>query len=227
MGDLKPLAQKYLDDCNVYLDWKKEKDASKDPAAVARHLENTRVIIDKKKFKMRTVLSEEVYAEEKTVSRQLADEQKAENAKREEQKKKQSEQLAQEVVRKTPQWLADWKTKLVNDLNRAPYNGPVSDTTGVQYSGIVRATAEAVTVKLPYGESILPWTRIPPAMLLKVSTSFIDPRSADAADRNWLCAVYAKQIGQLEDAKRLGGEAAKAKPEYGQMLPILLSEQTR
>ena len=110
---------------------------------------------------------------------------------------------------------------MISDLNRAPYNGAITDTTGVQYTGIARATADNVTMKLPYGESILPWSRISPAVLLKVSTSFIAPGSNDAADRSWLCAVYANEIGQAEEAKRLAGEAAKTKPEYGKMLPFV------
>jgi hypothetical protein len=116
----------------------------------------------------------------------------------------------------------DWKTHLINDLNRAHYNGTVTDLAGVQYTGIVRATPDNLVMKVPYGELALPWGRVPPTMLLRISTSFIDPKSADAADRDWLCAVYANETGQVEDAKRLGGEAAKAKPEYGQMLPILV-----
>ena len=225
IGELKPIAQKYLDDCKLYLDWKKEADAARDPAAIARHLENTRTIVNQKKFKTRTPLSEEVYTEEKNLSHQLADQQKAEAAKRGEQQKKAAEQSAQDSLRKKPQWLSEWKNRVISDLNRAPYNGAITDSMGVQYAGIARATADNVTMKLPYGESILPWSRIPPAMLLKISTSFIDARSNDAADRTWVCAVYANETGQTEEAKRLAGEAAKAKPEYGKMVPFLLDQK--
>jgi hypothetical protein len=227
IADLKPVGQKYLDDCKLYLDWKKEAENAKDPAAVTRHVENTRAIIDKKKFKTRSPISDEVYAEEKTLSRQLDQQRKAEAAKRNEQQKKQAEQTAQDVIRKKPQWLADWKNHLIDDLNRAHYNGAVTDVAGVQYTGIVRATADSLIMKVPYGELGLPWSRVPPAILLRISTSFIDPKSADAADRNWLCAVYANEAGQAEDAKRLGTEAAKAKPGYAQMLPVLGESQSK
>ncbi|HEY4285072.1 MAG TPA: protein kinase [Chthoniobacterales bacterium] len=224
IGELKPIAQKYLDDCKLYLEWKKEGDAATDPAAIARHLENTRAIVNQKKFKTRTGISEEVYAEEKSLSRQLADQQKAETAKREEQQKKAAEQTAQDAIRKKPQWLSEWKNRLISDLNRAPYDGAITDTTGVKYTGIARATADNLTMKIPYGESILPWSRISPAALLKISTSFINPRSGDAADRSWLCAIYANETGQAEEAKRLAGEAAKVKPEYGKMLPFVIGK---
>lgn len=225
IGDLKPVAQKYLDDCKLYLDWKKEAENAKDPAAVARHLGNTRAIVQQKKFKTRTPISDEVYAEEKSLARQFDEQRKAEAAKREEQQKKQAEQTAADVMRKKPQWLAEWKDHLINDLNRAHYNGAVTDVAGVQYTGIVSATSDNLIMKVPYGELALPWSRVSPAMLLRISASFINPKSPDAADRNWLCAVYANETGQIEDAKRLGAEAAKGKPEYTPMVPIVLQSQ--
>lgn len=221
MAELKPIAQKYLDDARAYLDWKREGEAAKDPGAIAKHLDNTRAIVTQKKFKTRSPLSEQVYAEERNLSRQLADQQKAEAAKRQEEQRKQAEQTAQDVVRKKPQWLNDWKNHLVSDLNRVPYNAPFTDTSGVQYSGIVRATPDNFTVKLPYGESILPWSRLAPAVLLRISASFINPAASDAAERIWLCAIYANETGQNDEAKRLAAEAAKLKPEYGQMWTIL------
>src|SRR5207244_6003334 len=125
-----------------------------------------------KKFKARTPLSDEVYNEEKNLSRQKADQQKTESARREQEKKKQTEQAAQEVTRKKPQWLADWKKQLVNDLNRAHYNAAITDVTGVQYTGIVRATPDNLVMKVPYGELGLPWARLSPKTLLTVSSSF-------------------------------------------------------
>jgi hypothetical protein len=225
IAELKPIAQRYLDDCKVYLDWKKEADAATDPAAVARHLENTRAIVQQKKFKARTPLSEQVFDEEKNLSRQKADQQKAESARREQEQKKKAEQTAQEVARKKPQWLADWKKQLVNDLNRAHYNGTIADTTGVQYTGIVRASPDSLVMKVPYGELGLPWVRLSPKTLLAISTSFIDPKAADASDRRWLCAVYANETGQLDEAKNLAAEAGKGKAEYTQMFPMLQAAQ--
>ena len=221
MSELKPIAQKYLDDAKIYLDWKKEGEAARDPAAISKHLENTRSIINQKKLKTRSPLSDQVASEERNLSRQLSDQQKTETNRRQEEQKKQSDQVAQEVIRKKPQWLNDWKTRLVSDLNRGPYNVSLTDTVGVQYSGIVRATPENVTMKLPYGESSLPWGRLSPAVLLKISISFINPTAPDAAERYWSAAVYAHETGQGGEATRLAGEAAKLKPEYAQMWTAL------
>ena len=223
IGDLKPLAQKYLDDCKLYLDWKKEAENARDPAATARHLDNTRAIAQNKKFKTRTALSDEVFAEEKSLGRQLDDQRKAEATRRDEQQRKQAEQTAQQAMHKKPQWIADWKNRLVDDLNRTHFQGEISDITGVKYSGIEAATPQAVTVKIgAYGTAQKPWTQFSPQTLLAISSSFIKSGAPDTADREWVCAVYAYEIGQTEDAKRLGAEAAKGKPEYSQMLPALL-----
>ena len=221
MSELKPIAQKYLDDSRLYLDWRKEGEAARDPAAIARHLDNTRSILNQKKLKTRTTLLDQVAAEERNLSRQLSDQQKADANRRQEEQKKQSAQVAQEVTRKKPQWLNDWKNRLISDLNRAPYNVSLTDATGVQYSGIVRATPDNITMKLPYGETSLPWSRLSPAVLLTVSTSFIHPAAPDAAERYWSAAVYANETGQSGEATRLAGEAAKLKPEYAQMWTAL------
>jgi hypothetical protein len=228
MADLKSVAQKYLDDCKLYLDWKKEGENAKDPAAAARHLENTRAITQNKKFKTRTPFSDELSAQEKSLSRQLDDQRKTEAAKRNEQQKKQAEQATQDVARKRPQWLADWKNRLVDDLNQMHFQGEIVDITGVKYSGIDAATPQALTVKIgAYGTAQKPWAQIPPQALLAISRTFIKTNAPDTADREWLCAVFANEIGQTEDAKRLGGEAAKVKPEYAQMLPALLQRSGR
>lgn len=221
MSELKPLAQKYLDDCNVYIEWKKEDEAARDPAAITKHLDNTRSIVSQKKLKMRSALADEIAARERTLARQLSEQQKAETSKKQEEQKKQAQQAAQDVVRKRPQWLNDWKNRLVADLNRAPYTGAITDVTGVQYSGITKATPDDLTMKVPYGEAKLAWNRISPASLLKISSSYINPASPDAGERNWLCAVYANETGQTEEAKRLAGEAGKSKPEYNQMWAAL------
>lgn len=224
VGEYRGLAQKYVDDCKLYLDWKKEGDEAKDAVSLSRHHANTTDILKRRRFRMFGALSDDVRAAEKGLQRQTVDQQKSESAERAAQKKKQAEAATAEVARKKPQWLTDWKNRLVNDLNRAHYNAAVADTNGVQYTGIGGATADKLLMKVPYGELALPWALIGPQTLLKISTSFIDPKSPDAADRNWVCAVYANETGQADEAKRLAGEAAKLKPEYAQMWTTLQSQ---
>ena len=224
IGDYKPLAQKYLDDCKLYMMWKQEANEAKDPAAMAKHLQNTREIVQRKKFETRTALSEEVLAAEKTLASQVDQQQKQENANREREKKEKAQLAAQQVALKKPQWISDWKRKLIDDLNRAHFVDEITDTIGAKYSEIDAATAESLTVKIgPYGSAKIAWAKLAPKTLLAVSTSFIKPNLPDVADRQWLCAVYALETGQIDEAKKLGDAAAKAKPEYGEQLPLLMA----
>ena len=119
---------------------------------------------------------------------------------------------------KKAQWLVDWKTKLVADLNAAHFAGVITDIAGVQYSGIDAADAQHVTVKIPpYGSAQVAFIKFTPKTLLAVSGALArtDP------DRQWLSAVFAAETGQADMARALGEAAAKAKPEYREQLPLL------
>lgn len=121
---------------------------------------------------------------------------------------------SQEATKKKAQWLVDWKDKLIADINRAQFSGAIADTSGVQYQGVTSATPEQLLLKTPYGTVALPWTKFAPKTLLAISSSFIQPNAPDAADRQWLCAVFAAETGQTESARQLAEAAAKTKPEY-------------
>jgi hypothetical protein len=171
---------------------------------------------------MYTVLSTEVYATEKSLSREIADQQRIDRENKEKEQQKQASQSAQQVAGKIPQWLTDWKAKLIQDFNTTHYNGNIVAVSGAQYNGIVGATVDRLKVKLPFGEAEVPWTLLSPKSLLALSASFARPDAPDLADRQWLCAVYAVETGQPEEAKRLATAAAQAKPEYQAQLQTLL-----
>jgi hypothetical protein len=225
IAEYKGLAQKYLDDCRLYLAWKKEGDEAHDPAALARHLERTREITSKKMFHMYSMLSNEVFGAEKSLSRDLADQQRIDRENKEREQKKQVEQTAQQVAAKIPQWLTEWKGKLIQDLNTSHYTGNISGINGTPYIGIASATPERLKVKLAFGEAEVPWTQLSPPTLLSISTSFARPNQPDVADREWLCAVYAQETGQAEKAKSLATAAGSAKPEYQAEVQALLQSK--
>jgi len=131
---------------------------------------------------------------------------------------------AEEVAEKRARLMSDWKNTLIDDLNRAHFSGTLTDISGAQYMGIVSATDEGVTMKLPYGIAWITWEKLSPQTLLMVSRSFIDPVARDAADRQWRCAVFASETGQTEAARQLADAAAKAKPEYKEQIPQLFSD---
>lgn len=224
IAEYQPLAKKYLNDSKLYRDWKKEANEAADPAAVVKHLQNTQEILQRKKLETHA-FSREINAEGNTLAQQVEKQKKVEAANHERELKQKAEQAAREVAQKKPQWLRDWKTKLISDLNRTRYVSEFTDAAGTaKYSEIDGATEQNLTVKIgPYGSGGIAWNKLTPATLLAISTSFIKPNSPDAAERQWLCAVYAHETGQAEEAKKLAEAAAKARPEYREQVALLLN----
>jgi hypothetical protein len=130
---------------------------------------------------------------------------------------------AKERAEKKAQWLIDWKNDLINDLNDAHFSGPLADRSGAQYTGVASATDDSLSLKLPHGIARVKWTELPPAALLSVSTSFIEPTAPDAADQQWRCAVFASEFGQSDVGRQLADAAAKTKPEYREQIPALFA----
>ena len=111
------------------------------------------------------------------------------------------------AVRKA-QWLADWKSRLISDLNTTHFSGTISDTVGAQYSGVDGANAQNLAVKIgAYGSAQVPWTKFTARTLLDISVAVAktDP------ERQWLAAVFAAETGQADTARSLGEAAAKTK----------------
>ena len=136
---------------------------------------------------------------------------------------------AQETKEKKAQLLIDWKTALIEDLNHAHFSGVIEDSSGTRYAGIASATDEGLSMKLPYGIAWVTWDKLSPKALLAVSESFIKPGARDAADRQWRCAVFASETGQMEAARQLAEAAANANPEYREQISVLFPDnpQTR
>jgi len=133
----------------------------------------------------------------------------------------------EEVAENRARLMFDWKNTLIDDLNRAHFSGTLTDSSGAQYTGIVSATDEGLTMKLPYGIAWIMWDKLSPKEILAVSKSFIDPGARGAADRQWRCAVFASETGQTEAARELAEAAARAKPEYKEQIPQLFPEVTQ
>ncbi|MEO6872733.1 MAG: protein kinase [Chthoniobacterales bacterium] len=77
-------------------------------------------------------------------------------------------------------WLADWKAKLLSDINHVGFGGVVTDIHGVRYDGPVRrATAQKLELKTRYGSVMTDWRNLSPKMLLTMSRAFIRPGVSD------------------------------------------------
>ena len=131
---------------------------------------------------------------------------------------------SEETAEKRALLMSDWKNALIDDLNRAHFSGPLTDSSGAQYTGIVSATDEGLTMKLPYGIAWITWDKLSPKEILAVSKSFIDPGAPGAADRQWRCALFASETGQTEAARELAEAAARMKPEYKEQISVLFPD---
>ncbi|MEP7015635.1 MAG: protein kinase [Verrucomicrobiota bacterium] len=213
IAELKPIAKKYLRDSELYVEWKSEAAKAQDPAAITASLGKLQDL--KKRLKPYPAISNELNAEEAKLNERLGTQPKAEAT------PEKNQQTTQQFAQKKMQWLAEWKSKLIADLNRTHFAGAVVDVSGAQYTGITGATDQTLKMKLPYGEAQLPWVKLAPKSLLAISTSFVKPKAPDAADRQWACAVYASETGQKDEAVKLAEAAAKAKPEYRDQISLL------
>ncbi|MEP6698269.1 MAG: protein kinase [Verrucomicrobiota bacterium] len=132
-------------------------------------------------------------------------------------------QKSQEFTEKKAKWLIQWKEKLIADLNRQGYRVPFV-FNNLEYTGISGATEKQLTLAIPNsGAAPVDWTGLPPKFLLPVAKAFI-PGSPDAADRQWLCAVFAAETGQTDSAQALATAAANAKPQYRDELGLLVPQ---
>jgi len=134
---------------------------------------------------------------------------------------------SEEIAEKRALLMSDWKNALIDDLNRAHFSGTLTDNSGAQYTGIVSASDEGLTMKLPYGIAWITWDKLSPKEILAVSKSFIDPGAPGAADRQWRCAVFASETEQTEAARELAETAARMKPEYKEQISVLFPDMSR
>ncbi len=131
-------------------------------------------------------------------------------------------QEAQAAARKKFSWLIEWKSKLLADLNAKRFTAAVQ-IGNTAYTGAAKADASRITFRIPpYGTAEVDWTKIPAPVLLSISTSLIKPNAPDAAERQWLAAVFAAETGQAEKARELAEAAANTKPEYREHLSLLV-----
>ncbi|MBA3543025.1 MAG: serine/threonine protein kinase [Chthoniobacterales bacterium] len=250
LNEYKPLARERLDDYQLYRAWEKERGSVADPEsalartrAVVKKLKAKGALAfqmadeEAKLAAQATEAAEKRAAEEKKAAAEetprwqaaVAAERQAIAAYRFEKAREIIETaklsapslLAErEEELQRARWLADWKTKLISDINGTGFGGVVTDIHNVRYDGpIRRATPDKIELKTRYGSVMTSWLNLSPQTLLTMSTAFIRPQVEDLAERQWLSAVFALQTGQTEKANELARAAAEAKPEFRALLP--------
>src|SRR5207245_6542986 len=102
----------------------------------------------------------------------------------------------EDFEKRKPALLAQWKSTLIKDLATGAYKAPIT-MGATTHEGVQTANEREITLRIaPYGGAAIPWDKFPPATLLQLSRAFIRPGAPDAAERQWLAAVYAESTAQ-------------------------------
>ena len=129
-------------------------------------------------------------------------------------------------LRRRTEWLATFKATLIRDIVTTGYAAPLIKRNGQQIpGGVRRANEQQAEVVTPYGSFAVPWTDIAPECIYAMARSFIRAglTPEQVADRQWQLGVFTCQIGRAREGEALLNDAAIAKEEYKEHLPIFIA----
>ncbi|HEV3408927.1 MAG TPA: hypothetical protein VG095_01430, partial [Chthoniobacterales bacterium] len=213
INDYKPLSGKFVADSALYNEWKTLPQRIETAADARSALDKVRSL--QKRTQARGALVDSLKEDENRLSRRLSDLQKTE-------REAQARAEAEQFQKRKEEWLAQWRTQLIADLQTGAYRAEIT-MGATPYQGVLTANEREITLRIaPYGGAPYPWDRFTPEVLLNFARAFIRPGAPDAADRAWLSAVYAESNGQTAAAKDLAEEAGRGKPEYREQIRFLL-----
>ncbi|HEX8295518.1 MAG TPA: serine/threonine-protein kinase [Chthoniobacteraceae bacterium] len=115
------------------------------------------------------------------------------------------------------EWLAEFKSTLIKDLNTTGYTQPLVKKNGSYLpSGLQRATELQAEMVTPYGQVPVAWTDLAVESFAAIATSFLTAvtRPDEAADRTWRLGVFMHFSGKRAEALALLEKAAQTKVEY-------------
>jgi hypothetical protein len=127
----------------------------------------------------------------------------------------------QELLAKKTQWLANFKSQLIEDLNKSGYTQPIVRKSADQVSGGV-AKADDQQLIMRAGGAALPWANVSLDSAYDMAKSFIQPDMPPeiAGFRKWHLGVFAFYAGRKQEALDLLHEAAKLRPVFKDELPL-------
>lgn len=250
LNDLKPLARDRLHDERLFRDWEKGRAAVSDPEQALRQIRVVQGQLKTKGALAFRLADEEAKLSAEVSERAKTHEEEAKKRATEEAPHWQSVlaaarkasasyqfdeartllekaelsaaslQAARDLELQRARCLADWKMRLIHDINETGFGGAITDIHGVHYDGPVRrATPQKFALRTRYGIVMTDWLNLPPTMLLRMSTAFIRPGASEISQRNWENAMFALQAGEREQASKLAHAAAEASAEFRNMLP--------
>ena len=127
----------------------------------------------------------------------------------------------QELLAKKAQWLANFKSQLIEDLNKTGYALTITRKTGEAVPGGV-AKANDQQLILRAGGAALPWADLSLDSAYEMGQSFIQPDMPPdiTAFRKWHLGVFAFYAGKNKEALELLTAAAKLRSVFKEELPL-------
>jgi len=127
----------------------------------------------------------------------------------------------QELLGKKAAWLANFKSQLIEDLNKQGTTGPITRKSGEKVPGGV-ARADEQQVQLRSTSAVLPWTDLSLDSIYEMGLSFIPPDMAPeiAAFRKWHLGVFAFYAGKKNEGLDLLHQAAQIRRVLKDELPL-------
>ena len=127
----------------------------------------------------------------------------------------------QQLLGKKAQWLANFKSQLIEDLNKSGYSQAITSKAAKQLPGGV-AKADDQQLILRAGGGALPWVDLSLDSAYDMAKSFINPDMPPEISgfRKWHLGVFAFYAGRTQEGLDLLHAAAKLRPVFKDELPL-------
>ncbi len=135
-----------------------------------------------------------------------------------------SKRLA-DAVRKKAAWLAEFKSRLIGDLGAKGYAKPLLRSSGAPLPGNLTQASEAeIRIKLPYGVAPVAWNELALRSVLDMAKEFNAKSPAgEQARRQWLLGVFAYEMGQTDEGRKLLLDASQKSDEFREELELFFA----
>ncbi len=127
-----------------------------------------------------------------------------------------------QLLAKKASWLGNFKSQLIEDINKNGYNKPLNKRAGAATGGPAkRADEQSLYIETPKGPEAVPWGDLAPDALFTMAQSYIaaDMPPEITSFRKWHLGVYGCYIGKTEESYPLMKEAAEVRTILKEELP--------
>jgi hypothetical protein len=129
----------------------------------------------------------------------------------------------QDLLSKKTQWLINFKSQLIEDLNKTGYTPPLKKKSGETIAGpVVKADDQQIYVGSKANPKPVPWEEVSLDSDYDMGVSFIpaDLPAEMAAFRKWHLGVFAFFAGKTKEGLDLLQSAAKSRAVFKEELPL-------